>query len=315
MPDATPPPVTRRSLLLGAGVGLLAAGCGQAGGKGRATATAGPNDSAGPNHSTGPIAAQRQFADLEGRFGVRLGVHAVDTGTGATLAHRADERFLLCSTYKAFAAAALLQRAERDPALLSRVVHFDASQLVPHSPVTTLNVGRGMTVRALCAAAMTVSDNTAANLMLETLGGPAALTAFFRTLHDPVSRLDRTEPTLNVAAPGDVRDTTSPRSAVADLRALALGEALDEGGRRQLLLWLNENTTGTQLVRAGLPSSWTVGDRSGGGTQGQTNDIAIATPPGRSPIVLAVYTAPADPASTTGSAAVAAAARIVAAAL
>jgi beta-lactamase class A len=268
--------------------------------------------SLGPSTSR---SADEQLADLERRFDGRLGVYAVDTASEAQVAYRADERFLLCSTYKAFATAAILRRAESDGSLLSRVVRYDRSQLLAHSPATTVNVDRGMTIAELCDAAMTMSDNTAANLLVQTLGGPADVTAFLRTLGDRVSRLDRTEPTLNVAAAGDVRDTTTPAAAAHDLRALAVGDALRHGSRAQLVRWLDANTTGASLIRAGLPSSWTEGDRSGGGTSGQTNDIAVATPPTRSPLVIAVYTAPVDLQATTGSATVAAAARIVAGAL
>jgi beta-lactamase class A len=299
--------VTRRSLLVGAasGFGLLVVGCGH---------SSPPKPLASTRTSTAP-SVEAQLAELERRFGGRIGVHAVDTATEAHVSYRAGERFLLCSTYKAFAAAAVLRRAESDPALLARVVRYDRSRLISHSPVTMVNANRGMTVAELCDAAMTMSDNTAANLLLETLGGPSRVTAFLRTLGDDVTRLDRTEPTLNVAADGDVRDTTTPAAAAQDLRALAIGDALRPASRAQLVRWLNANTTGGALIRAGLPSSWVEGDRSGGGTDGQTNDMAVATPPGRPPLVMAVYTAPADPQATTGSATVAAAARIVARAL
>jgi beta-lactamase class A len=304
------PSLTRRSLLSGAaaGLGLLATGCGNTGGTAAASRT--EPTAAGP---AGGVLAR--LADLERRFGGRLGVYAVDTGSSAAVAYRAEDRFLLCSTYKAFAVAAILRCAESDARLLSNVVPYPADRLVAHSPVTAAHVGRGLTVAELCAAAMTVSDNTAANLLVETLGGPPGVTRFLRTLGDPLTRLDRSEPTLNTAAPGDVRDTTSPRAAAQDLRALAVGDALAPASRAQFLRWLDANTTGGQLIRAGLPPSWAEGDRSGGGLEGETNDIAVVRPPARAPLVIAVYTAPADPASAAGAGTVSAAARIVAAAL
>jgi beta-lactamase class A len=239
-------------------------------------------------------------------------VHAIDTGSGTTVRHRADERFLMCSTHKVLAAAAIMRLRTSQPGLLDRLIRYDRAQLLDYAPVTTKHVADGMTVAALCEAAITVSDNTAANLLVQQLGGPTAVTEFARTLGDPITRLDRTEPDLNVGAPGDPRDTTTPAAMAADLRALALGDALDPPGRDLLTGWLTANTTGAALIRAGLPAGWRVGDKTGSGAQGEANDIAVVWPPGRAPLVIAVYTAPADPHATTGKATVAQAAAIVA---
>lgn len=292
--------LSRRVLMLG-GLGVALAGC---------ASTSQPTSAPSTTPSADP--AEAELAALEAKFGGRLGVHAVDTGTGQTVRHRADERFLMCSTHKALAASAILRLRNQQPGLLDKVIRYDQSQLLPHAPVTSQHVADGMTVSALCAAALVQSDNTAANLLVQVLGGPSAVTAFVRTLADQVTRLDRTEPDLNVGAPGDERDTSTPAQMATDLRALALGDVLDPAGRDLLTGWLTASTTGSSLVRAGLPSGWRVGDKSGSGAHGEVNDIAVVWPPKRAPMVIAVFTAPADPNSTAGQATVAGAAAVVA---
>lgn len=259
--------------------------------------------------------AEAELARLEVRFGGRLGVYAVDSGTGATVGHRTDERFLMTSTFKMLAVSAILRLRERQPGLLDRVIHYDRSQLLPYSPLTSRHVDDGMTVSALCQAAITQSDNTAANLLLQILGGPQAVTAFTRTLGDPLTRLDRIEPDVNVGAPGDQRDTSTPAQMAGDLRALALGTALDTAGRDLLVDWLKASTTGNTSIRAGLPAGWQTGDKTGSGTRGEVNDIAVVWPSHHAPLVIAIYTAPTDPKSTAGYATVASAATIVVEAL
>ncbi|MEC3981300.1 class A beta-lactamase [Amycolatopsis sp. H20-H5] len=298
----------RRGVLLG-GLGALLAGC---------TPNAAPEAvrlSGTPSPLPGVAAAEAALASVEAGFGGRLGVFGLDTGSGATVRYRADERFLLCSTHKAIAVAAVLRLRDRQPGLMDRLIRYDRSQLLSYAPVTTQHVDEGMTVSALCEAALTVSDNTASNLLVELVGGPPAATAFVRTLGDQVSRFDRLEPELNVGAPGDERDTSTPAQLAADLRALVLGDALDKAGRDLLTGWLKANTTGGKQIRAGLPAGWLVGDKTGSGSQGEVNDIAVVWPPGRAPLVISVYTAPADPKSTAGQATVAKAAMTVAKAL
>jgi len=224
-----------------------------------------------------------RLADLERRFDARVGVFAIDTGTGTTVAHRADERFAMCSTHKALVAGAITLRGDLD-----RRITYTWAELVPYSPVTGTNVTAGMTLGQLCDAAVRHSDNTAANLLVRELGGPAAVTAFARTLGDDVTRLGRTEPDLNEATPGDPRDTTTPRAIAADLRAMALGPALPEAGRAALTGWLVGATTGAGRIRAGVPGGWTVGDKTGSGGYGTANDIAVLWPPTGAPVVLAV---------------------------
>ncbi|PRY44946.1 class A beta-lactamase [Umezawaea tangerina] len=297
--------ITRRTLVLG-GLGTVLAGCAAS-----PEPTAPGSSGAAASTSARQATATADLTALEAGLGGRIGVHAVDTGTGTTVAHRADERFLMCSTHKALVAAAVL----RTGVDLDRLVRYDESELLSYAPVTSQHVADGMTVAALCEAAITRSDNTADNLLLEILGGPQAVTAFVRTLGDDVTRLDRVEPDLNVGAPGDERDTSTPARMVADLRELVLDDGLDPAGRDRLTGWLTANTTGDDLIRAGLPAGWRVGDKTGSGAAGEVNDIAVVWPPGRAPWVVAVYAVPTDPKSTAVRAAVASASRIVTAAL
>lgn len=302
--------MSRRSVLAASvptGVAVLG-GC-----AGSAQTTPSPSD---PSFVPAVSPARAQLLTLEREFGGRLGVSAVDTGTGRQVSHRADERFLMCSTHKVLAVAAILQRNDRQPGLLNRRIRFDRDQVLDYAPVTSQHVADGMTVSALCAAAITRSDNTAANLLVQLVGGPAAVTDFVRTLGDPVTRLDRTEPEVNDGAPGDVRDTTSPAHMVADLRALTVADTvLSAAGRNRLVGWLKANTTGARSIRAGIPTGWVVGDKTGSGNHGEVNDVAVIWPPHHTPLIVTVFTAPRDRNPATGYQTVAAAARIAVQAL
>jgi len=229
---------------------------------------------------------QARLTRLEEQFDARLGVYAVDTGSGSSVEHRADERFAHASTIKALAAAAVLRQASA--ADLDQVVRYARSDLVSGSPVTERRVGDGMTLRELGGAAVRHSDNTAANLLLRRLGGPDGLERALREVGDEVTQVDRVEPALNQAVPGDPRDTSTPRALGCALGAYVLGPALDDGDRAVLTGWLTANTTGDALVRAGVPGGWEVGDRTGAARYGTRNDIAVLWPPGRAPVVLAV---------------------------
>jgi beta-lactamase class A len=227
---------------------------------------------------------------LEAKSGGRLGVAVLDTKDGSLLQHRGDERFPMCSTFKLLAAAAVLKGSGDDLAGLQRRIHFDKSDLVTYSPETEKHVGgEGMSLAQLCEAAVTLSDNTAANLMLRNIGGPEGLTTFVRGLGDQVTRLDRIEPDLNEAVPGDVRDTTSPEAMAATVRKLLLADTLNAAGRDQLARWLIANKTGDARLRAGLPRNWRVGDKTGTGRLGTNNDVAIAWPASRPPLIIACY--------------------------
>ncbi len=234
--------------------------------------------------------AKKRLAEIEARGGGRLGVFARDTGTGSTIEHRADERFPMCSTFKLLTAAAALKRVDEGAERLDRTIAYGPGDLLDYAPITKAHVAEGcMTVADLCAAAIDWSDNTAGNLVLQTIGGPAGFTAFARSLGDEVTRLDRNEPSLNEALPEDPRDTTSPRAMAADMQKVLLDGALSEASRRQLEAWLVDDKVGGKRLRAGLPPSWRIGDKTGSGERGSTNTIAIIWPPGRAPLIATVY--------------------------
>jgi len=239
-------------------------------------------------------AATNDFANrilsAEQRTGARIGVAAVDTASGKRLAYRSEERFPMCSTFKFLAAAAVLKRVDGGQQELDRFVSYDAKDILEYAPITKahLKVG-GMTLGALCAAAIQQSDNTACNLLLDTIGGPTGLTNFARSIGDETTRLDRKEPELNSASPGDERDTTTPAAMCADMQRLLLGNVLSESSRQQLEDWLRQNETGSQMIRAGVPKTWTVGDKTGRCGNGATNDVAIIRPPAGAPILVAIY--------------------------
>jgi beta-lactamase class A len=292
------PTPTRRTLL--AGLAALAAGplaaCG--GDDGTREVHGGARPSPTPSaseRSAAPAAALRDLEELERRYDARLGVYAVGTGDGREVAHHADERFAYASTFKAFAAAAVLRT--RAAGGMDKVVGYSRDDLIPHSPVTEQHVGTGMTLRALCDAAVRYSDNTAANLLFDELGGPEGLAAALAEVGDTTTRVARREPELNRWRPGATQDTTTPRAWARNLRAFALGDALGEEDRAQFTRWLRTNTTGDALVRAGVPEGWTVGDKTGAGADHAVrNDIAVVWPPDAPPIVMAVmsYRAAAD---------------------
>ncbi len=233
--------------------------------------------------------AVARLAALERKAGGRLGVCALDTANGALLGHRADERFPLCSTFKLMLSAAVLARTQHEAGLLDRLIRYDKRDLLDYSPITEQHVGTGMTVAALCAATLQYSDNAAANLLLKVLGGPAAVTAFARSIGDATFRLDRWEPELNSALPGDPRDTSTPNAMARSLRALLAGDALPPAPRTQLQDWLLGNTTGDRRIRAGVPAGWRVADKTGTGAHGTANDIGALWPPERQPVMLVLF--------------------------
>lgn len=257
----------------------------------RRTTSGGPTASspATPTCATGGQAALGDGLDrLERREGGRVGVHLLDTGTGESVGHRQDERFAFASTVKALLAAVVLDRLPE--AGLERRLRWTEADLVDYSPVTEQHVDGGLTVAEVLEAAVTVSDNTAANLLLELVGGPAGLDRALAEVGDETTEAVRTEPTLNDFTPGDPRDTSTPRALAESLAAFAVGDALGEGDRQVLVDLLRRNTTGDDLVRAAAPEGWVVGDKTGTADWGTRNDIAVLEPPGREPIVLAVLT-------------------------
>ncbi len=246
---------------------------------------------ASPRAAEKPQAASAEtlLANLEKTSGGRLGVYALNTADGAEVRYRADEHFPMCSTFKLILAAAILEKSTRRAGLLEERVHFAKSDLVSHSPISEQHLNDGMTIAELCAAVMKYSDNTAANLLIKNLGGPSDVTAYARSIGNTEFRLDRWETAMSACVPGDLRDTVTPASMARSLQALVLGETLSPAHRKQMNDWLRENTTGAKRIRAGIPSDWQAGDKTGTGDYGTANDIAVLWPPGRKPIVLAIY--------------------------
>lgn len=266
---------TRRETLLG---GLALAACAQ---------TSEISDGA---------SAEERFASIERSVGGRVGVAALNTGTGAWLMHRADERFAMCSTFKWLLAAQMLHLDMHAPGFRNQAVRYNANDLLDYAPVTRARLVGGagsMTVQELCEAAVVTSDNTAANLLLHAGSGPEGLTRFLRENGDAITRLDRPEPELNENAPGDERDTTSPRAMALTLSRFLVGDTvLNQAARDLLVGWMIASRTGLTRLRAGFPATWRAGDKTGtnDGAHNATNDVAIAWPrEGAAPIVIASY--------------------------
>jgi beta-lactamase class A len=237
------------------------------------------------------LRAAPPFAVQERRGGGRLGVAAIDLGDMRRIEQRAHERFPLASTFKLPLVMAVLTRVDAGAERLDRPIRYTAHDIISYSPVVGRQPRGGtLTVAQLCAAAIEYSDNAAANLLLQTVGGPPGVTAFMRRLGDPVTRLDRTEPALNEAAPGDVRDTTTPAAMANLLARLVQSRLLSDASKAQLYGWLRASKTGLTRIRAGVPAGWIVGDKTGT-TNTVGNDVAILWPPSGAPIVLAVYLA------------------------
>ena len=205
-------------------------------------------------------------------------MHVIHSGTGQQAGHRSDERFLMLSSFKTLAAALVLARHDRGKDQLDRRIPIQASDLIEYAPVVERHVGASMTLAELCQATLTTSDNAAANLILASYGGPAALTRFVRSLGDQVTRHDRTEPTLNTPDASATLDTTTPRAMASTLRALLFGNALSPAARQQLQDWLSSNTTGGRRLRAGLPPGWHVGEKTGTAARVGANDAGFVVP-------------------------------------
>jgi beta-lactamase class A len=239
----------------------------------------------------------QEFARLEAKAHARIGVAAIDSSTNRRVDYRSYERFIMCSTFKVLAAAAVLKRVDENKEKLDRFVTYGEAQLLSYAPITRAHVKEGgMTLDMLCAAAVEQSDNTAANLLLEAIGGPGKWTEFARSLGDKFSRLDHNEPDLNIARPGKEDDTTTPAAMCADLQRLFTSDVLSIASRTKLELWMQQNQTGLKMIRASIPADWKVGDKTGRSGDGATNDIAVLRPPVGGPIFLAIYTVdPAEP--------------------
>ena len=242
---------------------------------------------AGTEHIN-PISIQKKLAELEASSGGRIGFSAINTANNTHLQYHAQERFPFCSTCKLIGVSAILKQSMTDSHLLQQKVTYKKQDLVTYSPITEKHLADGMTISELCAAAM-LSDNTAINLLIKKLGGPEAVTAFAHSIGDNAFRLDRIEPELNSAIPGDLRDTSTPAAMTKSVQRLALGNSLATPQRELLQAWLKSNTTGGSRIRAGVPKGWVVGDKTGTCDYGTTNDIGIIWPPKSPPIVVAIY--------------------------
>lgn len=257
---------------------------------GSAPATSGPASSrtASTAGAMTDSRMRRAFLELERKFDARLGVHAVDTGSGRSVAHRPDERFAYASTCKALLAGVMLEKHSLRE--LERLVRYDRGDLegAGYSPITEKHFDTGLTLRELCDAAVRYSDNGAANLLFREIGGPKKLQSALVSIGDRVTRCDRYEDDLSDAVPGDVRDTSTARALATDLRTYVLGDTLPTAKRAVLTDWLKRNTTGDTVIRAGAPAGWVVGDKTGSGGYGTRNDIAIVWPPKAAPIAIAV---------------------------
>ena len=221
----------------------------------------------------------------------RLGYYAWDTGSGQVMQQHATQRFPLCSTSKLMVVGAILKASMSQPTVLDRRVDFSQHflQQSGYAPITKHHIKTGMTIAALCAAAIEYSDNAAANLLMKQLGGPKAVTAFAHNMGNASFRLDRWEPNLNTAIPGDPRDTATPEGMAKSLYALTEGKVLGKQQQQLLTQWLVNSKTGAHRIRAGVPKDWRLGDKTGSGQYGTTNDVAILWPPHRAPIVMAIY--------------------------
>ena len=237
----------------------------------------------------GLAALGETLAKIETESGGRLGVAVLDTGSGALAGHRIDERFPMCSTFKALAAAAILTRVDAGKEQLGRRVPVEQKDILAYAPVTRQHVGQEMSVAELCDAMVTLSDNSAANILLASMDGPSSISSLARSLGDEITRLDRIEPDLNEAAPGDPRDTTTPGTMAKNLKALATGNVLSAASRDQLIAWLVGCKTGDAKLRAGLPKGWRVGDKTGSGNRGSSNDVAVIWPDGHAPVIVTSY--------------------------
>ncbi|MEU3451080.1 class A beta-lactamase [Streptomyces thermolilacinus] len=297
---------------------VLATGVGAA--LAAAVAVTGPAHAApGPSATGRGARVEGLLRALEATHDARLGAFAYDTGSGRTVAYRADERFPMASLFKTIAVAAVLRDLDRDGEVLARRVHYTAQYVKDsgYSPVTELprNVANGMTVAELCDATITRSDNAAANLLLRELGGPTSVTRFCRSIGDGVTRLDRWEPELNSAEPWRITDTTTPRAIGRTYGRLVLGDVLPAHDRERLTRWMLANQTSGERFRKGLPEDWLLADKTGGGGYGSNNNVGVAWPPGRPPVVLAVQTTRFTPDATADNELVAEAARLLAQAM
>ncbi|RNF34782.1 class A beta-lactamase [Paracoccus methylarcula] len=262
-----------------------------------------------------PASAQDAVTDrvieAEQKLRARVGYSMLDLTSGETAGYRSDERFPMLSTFKVPLCAAVLARVDAGEEDLDRRITYSSADLVEYSPVTEQHVESGMTLSDLCEAAITMSDNTAANLLLESVGGPEGLTAFLRATGDGISRLDRWETELNEALPDDPRDTTTPQAMVATLDRLLFGGILSESARKTLVTWMENNLVADDLIRASLPQGWYIADKSGAGARGSRAITGVLGPEGRPERIVAIYMTETPASIETRNAEIAAIAKVI----
>ena len=268
--------IHRRGLMAGAAA-LTIAGC------------------AGPRQVIPSVSANAALAALEARVAGRLGALVLDTASGRMTGRHYDEAFAMCSTFKLALAAAVLQQADQGRLKLDAALPYSQADMVAHAPITGPNLANGaMRIIDLAEATQKTSDNVAANLLMKHLGGPAAISAIFRSWGDDVTRLDRYEPDLNNVPPGEVRDTTTPRAFARTMAALLTGERLLKPASRDLLIqWMVDTATGMKRIRGGIPASWKSGDKTGTANSAyfnnKINDVAIFWPSARPPVIVTAF--------------------------
>lgn len=268
--------INRRTLLASGSAALMLAGC-------KAAEVAKPE-----------FRASAELAELEKKTGGKLSAFILDTGSGQAVGHRIDERFGMCSTFKLPLGATVLKLAEQGKVKLNEMLPYTKDDLLPNSPVTTENLAKGgMTVEALARATHVTSDNAAANVLMKHIGGPEMVTAFWRSLGDNVSRLDRYETDMNMVPTGEVRDTTSAQAMARGMEKFLFGDVLSEESRKKLIAWMVHTETGKKRIRAGLPPEWRAGDKTGTAANkafaNKYNDVAIAWPAGKPPLIITAF--------------------------
>ncbi|KAA0746705.1 class A beta-lactamase BlaIII [Bacillus cereus] len=249
-----------------------------------------PSESPKQTKQTNPIKQENtgddSFAKLEKEYDAKLGIYALDTGTNQTVSYRSDDRFAFASTSKSLAAGALLRQNSIEA--LNERITYTREDLSNYNPITEKHVDTGMTLKELADASVRYSDSTAHNLILKKLGGPSAFEKILREIGDTVTNSERFEPELNEVNPGETHDTSTPKAIAKTLQSFTLGTVLPSEKRELLVDWMKRNTTGDKLIRAGVPKGWEVADKTGAGSYGTRNDIAIIWPPNKKPIVLAI---------------------------
>lgn len=236
----------------------------------------------------------KKIEKIEKKLGATIGVSVYERDTKNTWSYKGNEHFPLMSTFKTFACAALLSDVDAGKVKLGKPVEIKQDMLVTYSPVTEKYVGKEFTLRDACVAAMTMSDNTAANIVLDNIGGPKGLTRFMLRIGDNHTRLDRMEPTLNEAVPGDMRDTTTPDAITLSLNKILFEDVLTEHSKKQLKQWMMDNKVSDGLVRSVLPEGWKIADRSGAGGFGSRGITAVIWSETRPPVILSIYLSQTD---------------------